>query len=214
MPTLIKLRKSNVADTETDVLALLGAEGYSSNDIESVGEYRAWMTITLSADLGPRQIKKLYNLLEGAIDSVSVEVFETADLAVAKESYKDVIDQSSERMITERGFEWPPASGKRFSLSGNAQRKWMGFDMAVTKGAVTFPYNVATKDNDEVYSIADAAEASNMFLTVIGTVDAVLSLGTATKNAIAGAPDQTSAKQIALDHLTAVGYSDMIIELG
>lgn len=211
MSTIIKLRSSNVADSEADIVQLLADMGFTN---PLVGTDKAWTTVKFFEDISAKNIRKVKAALEEAIAIISIEVVETPDLDLVKERYKEVIDQSSERRITELGFEWPPTSGQRFSLSGNAQRKWIGLDLAVTKGAITFPYKVPTRDNDVIHEIQDAAEASNMFLTAIGTVDAILTVGTNTKSDIADAVDQATAYQTAVGFLTAVGHEDLIPKLG
>ena len=99
-----------------------------------------------------------------------------------------------------------------FSLSTNAQIKWMGLDLS--RNDLTFPYVVPFRDNDGFYSIPDAATAHNMYLSAVGTIDAVLTQGTLKKGEIDAAGTKAAARQLAVDYLTTYNCEDLLGHIG
>lgn len=214
MATKIKISNSAADTAGVDVIALLQGLGYTvtNNDVTVVGGICE--VVLPSQDLNVRQIKKVKKALNRSMRRVTVEIFPSEALVTAIERYKGIIDECSEHLIRDNGFEWPPTSGKRFSLSTNAQIKWLGLDSARSDPAIAYPYNVPTKDNDQFHAIADAAEVHNMYLTAIGTIDAILGAGTAKKAEISAATTKAAARQLAVDYLTATGCLELVSDLG
>ena len=104
-------------------------------------------------------------------------------LDTVKKQLVNEIDVACEiRIHSGTGFEWPPASGKFFSLSANAQVKWVG--LAVSKDFITFPIVVPTKNDDVFHSILDATEALSMYLTASNTIQNFIAKSTIAKQAI------------------------------
>lgn len=209
MSTVIKVSKSAASESGINLHTWVDSLGFSVDTIVKDG---AMLVVTLVEDLNTRQIDKVRKKLDHDITNIYIEVYDTETLDIAKERYKSVVDLCSEARIKDNGFEWPPTSGQRFSLSLNAQIKWLGLDSA--REDMTYPYRVPTKDNDIFHSIQDAAEAHNMYLTAVGTIDALLSAGTLKKEEITAALTKAAARTLAVDFLTATECAELIVELG
>lgn len=96
------------------------------------------------------------------------------------------IDARTEELIAQ-GFEFPPASGQRFSLSTNAQRTLLAADVMRDDPSFTYPVNWNTLDDTGVLTVADSATLHNFVLTAVGTVRSILDAGTALKDAVRAA---------------------------
>lgn len=209
MGTRVNVSYSAAQESGVDILEVLTGLGYTVDNSARIG---AVLAVILVEDLNTREIKKVKKAMDKVISNVSVEVFDSEALAIAKERYEEVIDTCSEYIIRAYGFEWPPTSGQRFSLSTNAQIKWMGLDLA--RNDLTYPKAVPTKDNDGAHSIADATEVHNMYLTAAGTIDAILAGGTAKKQEVGAAVSKAVARQLAVDYLNSAGCSELVSDLG
>lgn len=107
----------------------------------------------------------------------------------------------SERIHSGAGFEWPPSSGQFFSLSTNAQIKWVG--LMVAKDFITYPLTVPTKDDNIFYTIQDATEAQNMYLTATNTVKTYIADGTSVKRIVREAATISEAQAAADTYLNS-----------
>jgi hypothetical protein len=85
-------------------------------------------------------------------------------LALLKEKRKEEIDTRTNELIT-AGFQH---AGKTFSLSQNAQIKWMGgYSLrAFFTAAAAYPLTVNTKDDMDTHDVADEAEMAVIWQTV------------------------------------------------
>ena len=110
-------------------------------------------------------------------------------LSVIKYEAAQVIDATAEFRITQSdGFEYPPDSGMRFSMSVVAQVKWLGFYAA--RDSVPYPITAPTKDDQGSISLANAEAVAGLYLTMVGTMKAILDGATAAKAAIVAATDE------------------------
>ncbi len=114
-------------------------------------------------DLPPGQ----KTILDGLVAAHAVDALKKEKKRIVK-----ILDANTEILIEDLGFEWPPASGKKFSTSKNAQTKWLG--LLVGKDMASYPVKVPTKKDDEVYPIADSGEVINMYATAMGAVKSIL----------------------------------------
>lgn len=76
------------------------------------------------------------------------------------------------------GFQWPVTTGNIFSLSIQAQIKWMGL-FATTLlppglDKIVYPLTVPTIDDLDKYDVADAAEVKDMYSHITATVAGLL----------------------------------------
>ena len=86
------------------------------------------------------------------------------------------------------GFQWPVGTGDIFSLSIQAQIKWMGL-FATTLllpplGKIVYPLTVPTIDDLDKYDVADAAEVKDMYSHITATVAGLLEASMAPKAAV------------------------------
>jgi len=112
-----------------------------------------------------------------------------ANLDPHKEVRYQEIDKRTRELITV-GFVH---ATKTFSLSEQAQSKWHGKYNA--RADVTFPFDVATIDND-AHTVADGAEAKTMYLLVVNTVNGHIESGGALKKSIFDAVDKAAVDAV------------------
>jgi hypothetical protein len=105
------------------------------------------------------------------------------DLRAAQQMRRDEVDTRSEVLIA-KGFVF---AGKTFSLTVNAQLKWLG--LTIGAAGIAYPYVVPTIDGADSLSIPDAATVAQIYAAAMGTVASILGQGTALKNAITKASD-------------------------
>ena len=107
------------------------------------------------------------------------------------------IDDECMRRI-ELGFQFSGAPGLTFSLSTNAQLKWMGlFVMAQLpslKKIVTFPLEVPNIDDTKKYDVKDPQEVEDIFSAITVTIATHLGSAQATKGKINGATTVAEAE--------------------
>ena len=82
------------------------------------------------------------------------------------------------------GFEFPPGSGRIFSLSPTAQSNLLGMYTAKDHPAMTWPLLWPTKLDDYEYSIPDVATFEMFYLTALGTIRVYRDSGTALKEVV------------------------------
>lgn len=121
--------------------------------------------------------------------------------SVQQELIKQIDAEAENRIHNGQGFEWPPTSGQYFSLSANAQTKWVG--LMVSKDFLTYPLVVPTSDDNVFYSVADATEAQNMYLTASDTIKTLLGEATTAKQNVKAATTIADAQAAADAYLNS-----------
>ena len=101
----------------------------------------------------------------------------------------NAIDRRSEELIAQ-GFEFPPASGKIFSLSESAQTNILALDNTRDDPALVYPINYNTIDDLDSYDVPDSATLHNMYLTALSTKKGHLDSGTVLKAQVRAAIDE------------------------
>ncbi len=133
---------------------------------------------------------------------------DTVDASILH-AFKEKMDKLIDLKINDSihngpGFEWPPASGNFFSMSANAQTKWIGAmllkDFMTTQDA--YPLTVPTIDDHTFYDIVDAAELANVYYTVSGTIKELVAAGTTAKQNVENATTIPAAQTAADAYLT------------
>ena len=115
----------------------------------------------------------------------NVKKYDTNTLAGLKEFRYDEIDARTGEIISE-GFTYQT---KIFSLSQNAQINILGLDNAKDDPAMVYPIEYNTIDDLDSYSVVDATDVHNMYLTALATKKATTDSGTAIKQQIRDAAD-------------------------
>lgn len=119
------------------------------------------------------------------VDSIS--------LAGVKAAKFQAIDEKTVELIR-RGFEFPPGSGQRFSLSNEAQSLLLGAYQSRNDPLFTYPLVWNTLDDAGALEIPDAATLYLFYLQATGTVRAHRDSGTALKSQVRAA---TSVAEVA-----------------
>lgn len=135
------------------------------------------------------------NFATGDVSSVDggfwvKDEIEALDLNEYKLLRYQEIDTRSAELIS-LGYSY---QGVVFSLSQNAQINILGMDEV--RDELTYPVNYNNIDDTVVYSIVDAADVHNMYLTALGTKKAHLDSGTALKNQVRDAVDEAAVQAI------------------
>jgi hypothetical protein len=123
----------------------------------------------------------------------------------SKDTYVDCLDLSgykqwrinevnvrTQELIT-AGYTW---AGKQFPLSINGQINLLGLVNAAQLGILTFPIDLNTIDDTDRHPIADPTEVYNIFGTALGTKKSILDSGTALKEQIMNAVDESAVQAI------------------
>ena len=143
----------------------------------------------------PRKFVGVYT--EGDLPVVFVEGQETLDEVKAR--LTKAIDETCENRITEDSFEWPPASGNLFSLSHNAQTKWLGMATAAMLNGFDFvndPPKVRTKDDLVEITLTSANEVYGAYGAAMTVVRTHLNTNRLAKGEVLGAADEAEAMAI------------------
>lgn len=85
------------------------------------------------------------------------------------------------------GFEFPPASGYKFSLTIYGQLNLLGVYVVRDSPMMSWPLLWPTKLDDYEYSIPDAATFESFYLTAMGTIRAYRDSGTLLKETVRAA---------------------------
>lgn len=134
------------------------------------------------------------------MDQSEKDVVDAAELAEVKKAARAYIDDECERRIHDGpGFEYPPTSGQFFSLSANAQIKWVG--LAVGADYQSYPLTVMTVDDSVSYDIQDANEARTMYALAAGAVKDYLALATIAKVTVNAATTEADVAAAVNDYL-------------
>ena len=130
------------------------------------------------------------------VTTVDLDAGQEATLAALAASYDGIvplqeaknseIDQNTRDLIAQ-GFQYPQTTGLIFSLSAEAQTSLLGLESARLDPAFAYPVNWNSIDDEGLYSIPDAADAHNFYLTALGTIRAWKDSGTALKDQVRAA---------------------------
>jgi hypothetical protein len=112
------------------------------------------------------------------VDATSLSTIKAAKFAAIDERTVDLI---------RRGFEFPPGSGQRFSLSNEAQSLLLGAYQSRNDPLFTYPISWNTLDDSGVLEIPDAETLHLFYLQATGTVRARRDSGTALKSQVRAA---------------------------
>jgi hypothetical protein len=93
------------------------------------------------------------------------------------------IDKRTDELIA-GGFAY---GGKQFSLSATAQMKMVGTHGVRDDPALTYPIVWNTIDDNDTYSLTDATDLHNFYLTGVGTMRSILDSGTSLKGQVRAA---------------------------
>lgn len=118
-----------------------------------------------------------------------------ADFDAYKLRAQDRVDARSGQLIGV-GLEWPPASGKRLSMSAIAQFNLEVMDRVRDDPAFAYPVAINYGDNSGAYSCPDAAALHGIFLTALGFKRGVLDAGTALKTTIRAAATEAEVDAV------------------
>ena len=112
------------------------------------------------------------------------------------EQYKEMrykeIDTRTAEIITQ-GFTY---QNKVFSLSQNAQINILAINETREDPALSYPIIYNTIDDLDSYSVTDATDLHNMYLTALGTKKGVVDSGTALKDSVRIAVNETEVELI------------------
>lgn len=139
------------------------------------------VTFAFDAALGPGEVSTLDQVVTDHKAAAGARA-----LAVVKHSKSNEIDARTAQLI-EVGFEFPPSSGKIFSLSKEFQLMLTGLNQERTAPEVTYPVDWNTKDDSDKLSLVDADMVRSFYMTAVGTVRAHRDSGTALKDQVRAA---------------------------
>jgi hypothetical protein len=124
-------------------------------------------------------------------------LFEAIPAELKKKRYKDIDNKTRELIAA--GFEYPSSSGQFFSLSSEAQIKWIG--MFVAKDILSYPVVVRTADEQTDVSLTDAADMTAFYTEMVTTVRSHIDSGRALKGTLrdASAPTEDDVLTTAAD---------------
>lgn len=108
------------------------------------------------------------------------------ELGPLKTQRMNEIDARTDQLF-EQGFQYPPDSGKVFSLSVRSQLKITNAWLARDEPGFTYPVRWNTRDNTDAHEMADATALNAFYMTAIGTARAYCDSGTALKDQIRAA---------------------------
>jgi hypothetical protein len=103
-------------------------------------------------------------------------------LEAAKEAKIEQIEARTQWLLNNYGYEFPPGSGQRFSLS--VQTCIMLNGLIIAKDVAPYPVRWNTIDQKSVFEIPSAEVVGQFYMTAFGTYKALQDSGTDLKNAI------------------------------
>jgi len=147
-------------------------------------------------DLVTKEIPTKYWVIENeAVREMTTEekaVIDAIDFEAIRNKMMEQINTEIEQRIHKgKGFPW---DDKFFSLSANAQVKWIG--LVVGKDVQTYPLRVATKDDLEYYDIPDSDTVVQMYISGAKTVLEHIGTGTVVKEQLLKAATLEEAQTI------------------
>lgn len=139
----------------------------------------------------------LVNLESAVIIEKDITALDGTPTEITLEDLKSIrfteIDSRTGELIA-NGFEYPPASGKLFSLSTSAQINISALNQS--RDELTYPINYNTIDDMDFYDVSDAADLHNMYLTALSVKKAHLDSGTALKAQVRAAVDDAGVNAV------------------
>jgi hypothetical protein len=136
--------------------------------------------------------------VQSVIDEIDTAVAAPDNLSVYKEHVNGLVDGETVRRIL-KGFVYPAASGKIFSLSSEAQLNWLGLELKAA--LLPYPYTIRTMDEHGAYAITSAADAQSMVNAAFVAKETALTLGRVVKTAVEGATTQAGVDAAAASWL-------------
>lgn len=123
-----------------------------------------------------------FHLVDGVLvfkDTEDLDAIDATAFIYKKEQLLKELDEETSAKIAAGTFTH---AGKEFSVTTIAQIKWLGILNA--KDTTSYPQTVFTKDNSEVYNIADADEVVAMYTGIFTAVKALVDAGTVAKEGL------------------------------
>jgi hypothetical protein len=157
-----------------------------------------WEYVIASSEPTQCPIDGGHTVRAGSVSIVENDVKENPNgvaTSLTLDEYKDLKNNSIDRRtgeLIELGFEFPPASGKLFSLSPNAQTNILALDHTRDDVSMTYPINYNTIDDKDVYAVPDSATLHNMYLTALSVKKSHLDSGTLLKDDVRAAVDEAA----------------------
>ena len=121
-----------------------------------------------------------------AIDAVVAAHSPMSDLDKAKRAKCQSIDLRTRELIA-TGFEYPAASGKRFSLSLEGQLKLAGINQVRNDPSVVYPICWNCLDDSDTVNLMDADEVLDFYRSAMGMCRTCCDSGTVLKDAVRAA---------------------------
>lgn len=159
-----------------------------NKEVESTLGFPAGVTAVEDSDVVFQFETALTAQQEAILDS-TVEAHDPSDIKHQKPDRIRAIDQRTTQLI-DKGFEFPPGSGVRYSLSVESQSKLLGMDSLRDDPLFTYPVVYNSIDDLGEIAIPDSATIHSFFLMAVGTYRAHLDSGTALKAQIRAATTQ------------------------
>jgi hypothetical protein len=132
-------------------------------------------------------------------DTVSVmdaagqtQVEEERLTAARSERLRDVDARTA--TLIESGFEFPPTTGKRFSLSVDSRTVILG--LIIAKDMIPYPLRYNTTDQLDYFDLQGPDDVLAFYGTALGTFKAVEDAATTIKNALRSAQTKTELDQV------------------
>lgn len=189
LASTIDQKKQDLANALTFHTAALAAA-----QAQAAADDATWATLVQAAIADPLStivtVDPTTNSITTDLKTNVVAATIPTDLPLAKQNMRDAIDARSEELIA-KGFIF---GGKRYSLSTNAQLKWLG--IMIGAGSMSYPYNVPTLDGADSFAIPDAATVAQMYGAAMTTVATILAQGVVLKGQVNAAVDASGVAAV------------------
>jgi hypothetical protein len=165
-------------------------------------ETHGWQEVIASSEPTVCPVDAANELRAASAAIIERDVTENPDgvaTSLTLDEYKELKTNAIDRVTGELislGFEFPPASGKIFSLSTSAQTNILALDNTRDDPAMTYPISYNTIDDKDVYSVPDSVTLHNMYLTALSTKKSHLDSGTALKDLVRSAVDKAGVDAV------------------
>jgi len=117
------------------------------------------------------------------------------DISTEKEAKFKLIDQKTSDLIAD-GFEYPPGSGSKFSLSIEAQSLMLGAYQSRNAAFMAYPMEWNMKDDSGSIQLLTPEEFEQFYLSALGTIRAHRDSGTTLKNLVRAAQTKSEVSAI------------------
>jgi hypothetical protein len=107
----------------------------------------------------------------------------------------NAVDDKTAELIA-NGFEFPPESGKVFSLSLESQANIHWIYTARNLPEITYPIHWLTSNDEDSVDLEDAADVENFFLTALTAIRAARDAGNALKDQVRAATTRAAVAAI------------------